>query len=120
MHEADRTGTTGPSSSRAFSTESGAVSAEARVTKPAGDYAVANVDRGLAADIRTQLMGDPELAGVTEDSLHIKVNNGAVTLEGRATTAKVKDKITATVKEIAGVQSLTNQMEIVAKQEARQ
>ncbi|MGE0684060.1 MAG: BON domain-containing protein [Candidatus Binatia bacterium] len=120
MHETDRTGTTGPSGSRTFSTESDAVNAEARVAKPAGDYAVTDVDRSLAVDIRTQLMGNPELAGVTEDSVHIKVNNGAVTLEGQATTAKVKDKITAMVNEIAGVQSVTNQMEILAKQEAKQ
>jgi HSP20 family molecular chaperone IbpA len=120
MREADRTGTTGPSGSRAFSTESGAIGAEARVAKPAGDYAVTDTDRSLAANIRTQLMGDPELTGVTEDSLHIKVNNGAVTLEGQVTTAKVKDKLTTTVKEIAGVQSVTNQMKIVAKQEAKQ
>ena len=117
MHETDRTGTTGPSGSRTFSTESGAISAKARATKPAGDYAVTDTDRSLVANIRTQLMGDPELVGVTEDSLHIKVNNGAVTLEGQATTAQAKEKLTSMVKEIAGVQSVTNQMEILAKRE---
>lgn len=116
MHETDRTGATGPSGSRTFSTESGAVDTEARVAKPTGDHAITDVDRSLVAAIRAQLMGDPQLTGVTEDSLHIKVNNGAVTLEGRTTTAAVKDKITDTVKEIAGVQSVTNQMEVVAEQ----
>ena len=115
MDEGDRTGTTGPAGSRSFSTGGGAVDVEARVAKPAGDYAVTDVDRGLAATIRTQLMGDPELVGVTDDSLHIKVNNGAVTLEGQATTTIAKDKITTKVKEIAGVQSVTNDMEILAQ-----
>lgn len=116
MHETDRTGTTGPSGSRTFSTESGAVDTEARVAKPAGDYAVTDVDRSLVAAIRTQLTGDPELTGVSEDSLHIKANNGAVTLEGRVTTTAVKDKITAAVKDVPGVQSVANHMDVVAEQ----
>jgi osmotically-inducible protein OsmY len=119
MHEGDRTGTTGPSGSRTFTTESGAVDTQARVAKPAGDQAVTDLDRSLAATIRTRLMGNPELTGVSVDSIHLVVNNGAVAIEGQAPTAQVKNKITDAVQEVAGVQSVANHMEIMAKHEAR-
>src|SRR3989442_122587 len=41
----DRTGTTGPSGSRTFSTNRGAVEAIGRTAKPAGDYAATATDR---------------------------------------------------------------------------
>jgi osmotically-inducible protein OsmY len=115
MHEADRTGTTGPSGSRSFAVESGAVDTTARMAKPAGDYAVTDTDRDLVADIRTNLMGDPELVGVTEDSLHIRADNGAVTLQGQVMSDQVKDRISQKVQRIAGVRSLDNQLEVVTQ-----
>src|SRR5262245_27674092 len=60
MSEEDRTGSTGPSGTRSTSpTNTGAIDAEGRVAKPAGDSAVTEVDRGLAAQIRTSLTGNP-------------------------------------------------------------
>src|SRR6266403_1065652 len=49
METTDRTGTTGPSGSEAFSPSDGAVDAIARMAKPAGDYAATDTDRDLAA-----------------------------------------------------------------------
>src|SRR5882724_5994177 len=80
METTDRTGTTGPSGSRAFSIPSGAVDVTARMAKPAGDYAVTDTDRDLAALIRTAVEGDPELAPLLDHSFRIEVDNGAVTL----------------------------------------
>src|SRR4051794_34293464 len=78
METTDRMGTTAPSGSRAFSTNTGAIDAIERVAKPAGDYAATGTDRGLAARIRVAVEGDPELAPLLNDSFHIAVDNGTV------------------------------------------
>src|SRR2546429_5150813 len=75
METTDRTGTTGPSGSRAFSPFDGAVDAIARVAKPAGDYAVTDSDRDLAARIRIAVEGDPALAPLVDGSFRVTVDN---------------------------------------------
>jgi hypothetical protein len=115
MEGTDRTGTTGPSGSRAFSTNSGAVDAIARRAKPAGDYAATDTDRDLAARIRIAVEGDRGLAPLVGRSFHIKVDNGAVTLLGQVRNEQAKEQINAKVTAIAGVQSMENQLSIVQR-----
>ncbi len=112
METTDRTGTTGPSGSRAFSIDSGAVDAIERMAKPAGDYAGTDTDRDLAAHIRTAVEGDPGLAPLLDDSFHIKVDNGAVTLLGRVMNAHAKEQIGAKVAALAGSHSVENDLVI--------
>ena len=112
METTDRTGTTGPSGSRAFSIDSGAVDAFARIAKPAGDYAVTDTDRDLAARIRVAVDGDPDLAPLLDDSFHITVDNGTVTLLGRVMNAPAKEQIGAKVAALAGAHSVENDLVI--------
>src|SRR5215813_5979678 len=110
MDTTDRTGTTGPSGSRAFSPFDGAVDAIARVAKPAGDYAFTDTDRDLAARIRIAVDGDPGLAPLVDDSFHITVDNGAVTLLGEVRDARAKEQIDAKIATLAGVRSVANDL----------
>jgi osmotically-inducible protein OsmY len=114
MHDEDRTGTTGPSGSRSFSVDTGAIDTPGRVAKPAEDYAVTTIDRTIAARVRTRLDGDPSLA-VTPDNLHIKVDNGHVILSGWVNSQQDKDFITERVREISGVQGLDNHLQVVSR-----
>lgn len=107
MHDVDRTSSTGPSGSRTFSTDTGGVDEQARVAKPAGDYAVTTVDRSIAASVRTALSGDPAL-GVTPENVHIKVDNGQVILHGWVNSQHEKDLIDSRVRELSGVQGVDN------------
>lgn len=110
MDEEDRTGSTGPSGTSSYSsTDTGAIDATARAAKPAGDYATTTNDRGVAARVRTMVQGDPAL-GVTDDSLHIIVDNGDVTLRGWIQNDQQREAINARVREIPGVQSVRNEM----------
>jgi|GEM_PF-5874848 len=112
MAEEDRTGTTGPSgtrSSSAFST--GAVDTIGRVAKSAGDYAVTEVDRGLASQIRLSLTGRPGLS-VTEDNLHLVVDNGFVTLQGWVPSEQERLTIADAVRNISGVQGVNNRLRV--------
>lgn len=109
MADTDRTGTTGPSGTRSFSTNTGPVSSTARVAKPAGDYAFTAVDRGLAARVRQALNGDPSLP-VTNENVHLKVISGTVTLEGWVPSRWAKREIGAKVRELSGVRGVDNRL----------
>jgi BON domain len=115
METTDRTGTTGPSGSEAFSIDSGAVDAIERMAKPAGDYAATDTDRDLAARIRVAVEGDPGLAPLLDDSFHITVDNGVVTLLGQVMNARAKEQITAKVTAIAGTHSVENELMIAQR-----
>jgi len=115
METTDRTGTTGPSGSEAFSIDSGAVDAIERMAKPAGDYAVTDTDRDLAARIRTTVEGDSELAPLVDNTFRVKVDNGAVTLLGQVRNAHAKEQINAKVTAIAGNHSVENKLAIVRR-----
>jgi hypothetical protein len=110
MEGTDRTGTTGPSGSEAFDPSDGAVDATARMAKPAGDIAATDTDRDLAARIRMAVEGDPALGSGLDKSLHIKVDNGAVTLLGQVRNEQAKEQINAKVKALAGAHSVDNQL----------
>ena len=110
-----RTGTTGPSGSRAFSIDSGAVDAIVRRAKPAGDYAATDTDRDLAARIRVAVEGDPGLAPLVDDSFHITVDNGVVTLLGEVRDEQAKEQITAKVTAIAGTHSVEDELLITQR-----
>ncbi|HXG17988.1 MAG TPA: BON domain-containing protein [Methylomirabilota bacterium] len=118
MHDEDRTGTTGPSGSRSFSTTTGSVDPGERFAKPAGDYAVTTVDRSIAERVRTMLNGDPSLF-VTPDNVHIKVDNGYVILSGWANSQQEKDLITERVQEISGVQGVDNHLQVISRTGSR-
>jgi len=112
MSEEDRTGSTGPSGTRSTSpTNTGAIDAEGRVAKPAGDSAVTEVDRGLASQIRTSLTGNPNFLA-TPDNVHLVVNNGFVTLQGWVPSEEDRLAIAAHVQKQAGVQGLNNQLRV--------
>ena len=110
-----RTGTTGPFGSRAFSIDSGAVDAIVRRAKPAGDYAATDTDRDLAARIRVAVEGDPGLAPLVDDSFHVTVDNGVVTLLGEVRDEQAKEQITAKVTAIAGTHSVENELMIAQR-----
>jgi len=110
-----RTGTTGPFGSRAFSIDSGAVDAIVRRAKPAGDYAATDTDRDLAARIRVAVEGDPGLAPLVDDSFHITVDNGAVTLRGEVRDEQAKEQLTAKVTAIAGIHPVENDLLIAQR-----
>jgi len=113
MEKEDRTGTTGPSGSRSFTTSGGAIDPTARVMKPTGDFAATTVDRDLAARIRAALSGDPALP-VTQDNVHLSVNNGAVTLQGWVKSPQEKEAVAAKVREMSGVQRVEDQLQIAS------
>jgi osmotically-inducible protein OsmY len=112
MSEEDRTGSTGPSGTRSTSpTNTGAIDAEGRVAKPAGDSAVTEVDRGLAAQIRNSLTGNPDFLA-TPDNVHLTVNNGFVTLQGWVPNEQDRVAIAAHVQKQTGVQGVNNRLRV--------
>ena len=115
METTDRTGTTGPSGSKAFSINTESVDAIERMAKPAGDYAATDTDRDLAARIRVGVEGDPELAPLLNDSFHIAVNNGTVRLLGEVGDAQAKEQINAKVAALAGVRSVANDLVVAQR-----
>jgi osmotically-inducible protein OsmY len=111
MHESDRTGTTGPTGTRSFTPNSGSVDPLARTTKPAGDYAKTTADRNIAAAVRLALNGNPAFA-VTDENVHVTVDNGEVTLQGWVRNEGERRAITTTVGEVAGVQRVNNRLQV--------
>jgi hypothetical protein len=110
MAEEDRTGSTGPSGTRSTSIpNTGAVDAAGRVAKPAGDEAVTEVDRGLASEIRSSLLGHPDFSG-SEENIHLIVNNGFVTIKGWVPSEQDRRTIADRIQEQAGVQGIDNQL----------
>ncbi len=114
MHEEDRTSSTGPSGSRPFSTTTSSVDSTARAAKIAGDEAVTAIDRDIAARVRTALSGDLAQP-ISDQNVHIKVNNGQVILQGRVNTQDEKDVIGAKVARLDGVQGVDNQLIVSAR-----
>jgi len=111
MHEEDRTGSTGPSGTRSTSPTSGAIDASGRVTKGAGDSAVTENDRELVSRVRVALSGNPNFP-VTEESLHLKADNGIIHLHGWVASDQEREAMASTVRELAGVQGVVNHLQI--------
>jgi osmotically-inducible protein OsmY/uncharacterized protein YmfQ (DUF2313 family) len=111
MAKEDRTGSTGPSGTRSTSIpNTGAVDTAGRVTKPAGDEAVTEVDRGLASGIRSSLLGHPDLLAGSGENVHLIVNNGFVTIQGWVPSEQNRRAIADRIQEHAGVQGIDNQL----------
>jgi len=91
------------------------VDAIVRRAKPAGDYAATDTDRDLAARIRVAVEGDPGLAPLVDDSFHITVDNGAVTLLGEVRDEQAKEQINAKVTAIAGPHPVENDLLIAQR-----
>lgn len=111
MHESDRTGTTSPSGTSSFTPSSGSVDPAARAAKPAGDQATTTADRSIAEAVRVALNGNPAFAA-TDENVHVKVDNGEVTLQGWVKNEGEKQAISSTVTEVAGVQKVKNQLQV--------
>lgn len=73
----------------------------------------AEVDRNIAALVRSALSGDPSLP-MRDDSVHVKVDNGHVILHGWVNSDQEKEMISTRVRAIEGVQALDNRLEIVS------
>ena len=115
MRTTDRTGSIGPSGSEAFSISNGAVDAIDRIAKPAGDYAATDTDRDLAARIRVAVAGDPGLAPLLNDSFHLSVDNGVVTVLGEVWSRDAKEQIHAKVTALAGRHRVEDKLVIVQR-----
>ena len=112
MAEVDRTSSSGPSGSRNVSPlASGSVDTIGRVAKPAGDYAVTTVDRGLVSLIRSRLNGHPQLP-VSNDNVHLVVDNGFVIIQGWVPSRQDRRAIEATVRQLDGIQGIDNQLRV--------
>jgi osmotically-inducible protein OsmY len=85
------------------------------MAKPAGDYAATDIDRGLAARLRVAVEGDPELAPSLNDSFHIAVDNGTVTLLGQVGSAHAKEQINAKVTAMAGSHLVENKLVVAQR-----
>ena len=57
----------------------------------------------------------PGLAPLLDDSFHIKVDNGAVTLLGEVRDARAKEQLNAKVTAIAGSHSVENKLVIAQR-----
>lgn len=91
----------------------GAIDPIGSVSKPAGDYVVTEKDRDLASRIRLALIGNPDVS-VTEDNIHLKVDNGEVTLHGWVNSEQERAAIAAEVRQLSGVRELNNQLQVRA------
>jgi osmotically-inducible protein OsmY len=72
---------------------------------------VTEVDRGLVGLIRNGFVNHPELLA-TEDNLHIKVDNGLVTLSGWVRSEAERRAIEDQVRAVSGVQGIANQLQV--------
>jgi osmotically-inducible protein OsmY len=114
MNEEDRTGSSAPSGSSSVTPLStGAVDTMGRVAKPAGDYAVTEVDRALVAQVRMAVQGHPQWP-VSGEELHLVVDNGIVTLQGWVPNEEVRTAIGQHVATLGGVQGVNNQLRVRA------
>jgi osmotically-inducible protein OsmY len=82
-----------------------------RVTKPAGDYAVTEVDRALVAQVRLAVNDYANLPA-SKNNIHIIVDNGMVTLQGWVPTEQDRMALGQRVTGVSGVQQLDNQLRV--------
>jgi len=112
MHEEDRTGTTGPAGTRSTSSlNNGAIDSMGRAAKSAGDDAVTENDRALVSQVRTALKGRSDFTSA-EDTLHLKADNGTIYLYGWVANAQERAAMAETVRDIAGVQEVVNNLRV--------
>jgi hyperosmotically inducible periplasmic protein len=79
------------------------------------DQAENDADREASANVRKAIMGDDSLS-INAQNVKIVTSNGNVTLRGPVKTEREKEAIEAKAKQVAGVQRVTNLLEVEAKQ----
>jgi hyperosmotically inducible protein len=82
-------------------------------TKTATDQSENEADRTISQNIRKVITADDSLS---TDAKNVKIitNDGAVTLRGPVKSEKEKADIEAKAKQIAGVKSVDNQLEVAS------
>ena len=80
-----------------------------------GDQAENPADREISANIRRAVVADESLSS-NAHNVKIITSNGVVTLRGPVKSAQEKAAIEAKAKQVAGVQSVNNQLEVEANQ----
>ena len=78
-----------------------------------GDQAENPADREISANIRRAVVADESLSS-NAHNVKIITSNGVVTLRGPVKSAQEKAAIEAKAKQVAGVQSVNNQLEVEA------
>ena len=78
------------------------------------DQAENEADREISANVRKAIVGDDSLS-INAQNVKIVTSNGNVTLRGPVKTASEKAGIEAKAKQVAGVHSVTNLLEVEAK-----
>ena len=82
-------------------------------TKTAGDQSENEADRTITQNIRTAITADDSLS-TNAKTVKIITNDGTVTLRGPVKSEKEKADIEAKAKQVAGVKSVDNQLEIAS------
>ena len=82
-------------------------------TKTAGDQSESEADRTISQNIRKALTADDSLS-TNAKNVKIITNDGTVTLRGPVKSEKEKTDIEAKAKQVAGVKSVDNQLEVAS------
>ena len=82
-------------------------------TKTPGDQSESEADRTITQNIRKALTADDSLS-VNAQNVKIITNDGTVTLRGPVKSEKEKADIEAKAKQVAGVKSVDNQLEVAS------
>ncbi|MDQ2693339.1 MAG: BON domain-containing protein [Chloroflexota bacterium] len=69
-----------------------------------------NATHDLQHQVQTALMDDPD---VSEYGVEVFDSNGVITLTGTVPTTEVRDRVEAIVREVAGVTSVINEIDVV-------
>ena len=81
--------------------------------KTTGDQSENEADRTITQNIRRAVTADDSLS-TNAKNVKIITNNGTVTLRGPVKSEKEKAEIEAKAKQIAGVKSVDNQLEVAS------
>src|SRR4029077_16877463 len=111
----DRDARQGPQSSAAVEPASCGANVRDRNegTKTAGDQSENEADRTITQSIRKAITADDSLSANAKKR-KIITNDGTVTLRGPVKSEKEKADIEAKAKQVAGVKSVDNQLEIAS------
>ncbi|HSL31284.1 MAG TPA: BON domain-containing protein [Anaerolineales bacterium] len=69
-----------------------------------------NAMHDLQHQVQTALMDDPD---VSDYGVEVHDSNGIITLTGTVPTAEARDRVEAIVREVAGVTSVINEIDVV-------
>ena len=81
--------------------------------KTTGDQSENDADRTITQNIRRAVTADDSLS-TNAKNVKIITNNGTVTLRGPVKSEKEKAEIEAKAKQVAGVKSVDNQLEVAS------